>query len=209
LIQLEGGLAVRSVHVRPLGLQSLFNGQDLTGWKRIDHAKLPEERRPKWEVQNKMIVATGGPGALEYQGRLFGDLVLQVEVRTRLRHANGGLFFRSIPGDFMNGYEAQVYNRCRENNVLQPWTWATGAIDDRQNARKLASRDGQPFLLTVIARGPHLATWVNGVQTTDWTDTRKPHANPRQGLRLEPGSLQLQAHDVGTEIEFRRIEARE
>ena len=29
-----------------------------------------------------------------------------------------------------------------------------------------------------------------------------------EGLRVEPGVLQLQAHDAGTDIEFRRIAAR-
>ena len=43
------------------------------------------------------------------------------------------------------------------------------------------------LMMTVIAAGPHIATWVNGHQMTDWTDIREPNENPRQGLRLEPG----------------------
>jgi hypothetical protein len=39
----------------------------------------------------------------------------------------------------------------------------------------------------------------------DWTDTRKPAENPRQGLRVKPGAIQLQAHDKGTDMEFRSI----
>jgi hypothetical protein len=35
----------------------------------------------------------------------------------------------------------------------------------------------------------------------DWTDDREPHENPRQGKRLEAGSLQLQAHDPATDFE--------
>jgi hypothetical protein len=107
----------------------------------------------------------------------------------------------------MNGYEAQIYHRCHDGDVANPFTWATGAIDDRQNARRLVSRDEHFFVSTVIARGPHLATWVNGYQTTDWIDTRGPSANPRQGLRLEAGAIQLQAHDAGTDLVFRRIAA--
>ena len=40
---------------------------------------------------------------------------------------------------------------------------------------------------------------------TDWTDTRSPHKNPREGLRTEPGTIQLQAHDPGTDVEFSNI----
>ena len=59
--------------------------------------------------------------------------------------------------------------------------------------------------MTVIATGPHIATWVNGHQLTDWTDTRPPHDNPRQGLRTKPGTIQLQAHDPGSNLEFKNI----
>jgi enamine deaminase RidA (YjgF/YER057c/UK114 family) len=206
-LRLGAGASVRSIIVRPRKLEPLFNGRDLKGWKRIDHAKLPKERHPKWTIENGVLHAVSGPGALEYQGRPFGDMILQVEARMNGRHSNGGLFFRSVPGQFMNGYEAQLYNRCLDGDPGRPATWATGAIDDRQNARRLVSRDGEWLTMTVIAHGPHLATWVNGYQTVDWTDTRAKHDNPRQGLRLEPGTIQLQAHDAGTDITFRKVAA--
>jgi hypothetical protein len=122
-----------------------------------------------------------------------------------VRHANAGVFFRAIPGDFMNGYEAQVYHRALNGDPARPVRYSTGAIDDHQLARRLVSRDGQRSTMTIVAQGPHIATWVNGVQLTDWTDTRAPHDNPRQGLRTAAGALQLQAHDPGTAIEFSRI----
>lgn len=206
-VRLGGGAVIRMLALQPLKMQDLFNGKDLAGWKRIDRDKTPPDRLPKWTVENGAIHAVGGPGALEYHERKFGDLIWQVEARMNVRQANGGLFFRAIPGDFMNGYEAQLYNRCTDGDPGKPAVWATGAIDDRQNARRLMSRDGHWLLQTVIAHGPHIATWVNGHQTVDWTDTRKKHENPRRGLRVEPGVLQLQAHDVGTDIEFRKVRA--
>jgi hypothetical protein len=142
---------------------------------------------------------------MEYHARQFGDLVLQLDIRTRIRHANGGVFFRSIPGDFMNGYEAQIYNRAENGDPSCPAHYSTGAIDDRQSARRLISRDHQFFKMTIIATGPHIATWINGHQLTDWTDPRPPHDNPRQGLRIKPGTIQLQAHDPGTDVEFKNI----
>jgi Domain of Unknown Function (DUF1080) len=208
-IELTRGLKLRSLAVKPLGLKSIFNGRDLDGWKRVDRPSIPEERRPVWKVEKGVIVATGGPGAIEYQGARFGDMVLQIDIRTRSRHANGGVFLRAIPGDFMNGYEAQVYNRCVDGDPSKPALWATGAIDDRQNARRLVSRDFEPYRMTVLACGPHLATWINGYQATDWTDTRAPDANPRKGLRVEPGTIQLQAHDPLTDVEFRSVQISE
>jgi hypothetical protein len=59
--------------------------------------------------------------------------------------------------------------------------------------------------MTVLAIGPRIATWVNGYQMTDWTDSRALDENPRQGLRLKPGATQLQAHDPKTDLEFLSI----
>ncbi len=205
-IALSGGLRLSGLLVKPRGLTPLFNGRDLEGWQRIDRTEAPQSRRPRWEVVNSAIRAQGGPGALEAQ-TLLGDLVIQVQARTHRHHANGGVFFRCQPGLFMMGYEAQILNRCREHDPLQPIGWSTGAIDDRQAARQLVSPDGRWFLLTVVADGPHIATWVNGLQLVDWTDERTPHDNPREGLRLAPGTIQLQAHDPDSDLEFRSVAA--
>jgi hypothetical protein len=212
-IELKGGAAVKSLAVRPLGLEDKFNGKDLDGWTIIPHSSLAADRQTKWSVakddtHDGWIRGVGGPGGLEAAGS-YGDLVLQLEVRTRGKLVNGGVFTRAIPGDFLNGYETQVFNACYDQDPAQPARYSTGAIDDRQLARRLVSRDGEAFTMTVIASGPHLATWVNGFQTTDWTDTRAKHENPREGLRLKPGAIQLQAHDEGTDVEFRNVRVSE
>lgn len=206
-IRLGTGTSVKQLAVRPLKLESLFNGRDLAEWKPLHHPSLPEAKRPTWSIEEGALRAVGGPGCVEYQGAKFGDMVLQIDVRTRARHANGGVFFRAIPGDFMNGYEAQVFSRADDGDPARPSVWSTGGIDDRQNARRLVSRDGVYFRMTIIARGPRIATWVNGFQQTDFLDDRKLDANPRNGLRTEPGVIQLQAHDQETDVEFRNVAA--
>ena len=50
----------------------------------------------------------------------FADFLLQVEVRTRGTHANGGIFFRNPPGTCMMGYEVQVCNRCEDGDPSKP-----------------------------------------------------------------------------------------
>jgi hypothetical protein len=203
-IKLGAGVALKSLLLKPESLRPVFNGHDLTGWTVLKHRQLPDERQTRWTVADGAIHCAGGPGALELDGR-FGDFVLQVEARMLKPLSNGGVFFRSIPGDFMNGYEAQLFNGCYDRDPGKPARYSTGAIDDRQLARRLVSRDAHPFTMTVIAAGPHLATWVNGFQMTDWTDTREVRENPREGLRTTAGTIQLQAHDADTEIEYRRI----
>ena len=204
-IKLGSGVAVRKLVIKPLNLAAAFNGKDLTGWSAIRRPGVADERQTKWTVEDGLLRGAGGPGALELQGAHYGDFVLQVDVRCRGALSNGGVFVRSIPGDFLNGYEAQIFNGCYDRDPAKPAKYSTGAIDDRQGARRVVSRDGQTFTMTVIAAGPHLSTWVNGYQMTDWTDERDKHDNPRQGRREEPGSIQLQAHDADTDLEFRGI----
>ncbi|MSR54264.1 MAG: DUF1080 domain-containing protein [Gemmataceae bacterium] len=203
-IELADGLVVTKLAIMPLGLETKFNGKDLMGWKVLPHPKRAADKQAKWTIEDGAIHAVGGPGAIELQER-FADYVLQIDVKTRAKLANGGVFTRTDPGSFMNGYESQVYNACYDGDPGQPARYSTGAIDDRQLARRLVSRDGEKFTMTVVHNGAHLATFVNGYQTTDWTDARDKDSNPRKGLRLEAGTLQLQAHDPETDVEFRNL----
>src|SRR5690606_33427536 len=126
--------------------------------------------------------------------------------KTASEKLNSGIFFRCIPGEVMNGYECQISNESVGGNPLEPADTGTGGIFRRQNARIVAAEDGEWFTLLLVAHGPTVAAWVNGLPVTDWTDTRPPHANPRQGLRLEPGTLMIQAHDPTTDLVFQRLD---
>jgi hypothetical protein len=203
-IRLSDDVWAKSLVIRPLGLKTLFDGSSLTGCTPIRAPKAKPGTGPTWALVDQKLHAKGGPGAMELPGR-FADFLLQGTVKTRGVHANGGVFFRNPPGTCMMGYEAQVYNRCDGGDPTKPALYATGAIDDRQNARRLVSRDNEQFVITVLAHGPHFATWVNGVQVTDWTDSRPRDETPRRGLRTEAGTIQLQAHDADTNLEFGRI----
>ncbi|HEV3144559.1 MAG TPA: DUF1080 domain-containing protein, partial [Gemmataceae bacterium] len=81
----------------------------------------------------------------------------------------------------------------------------TGAIYRRQPARKVVSSDHEWFTMTIAAHGNHLATWVNGYQVTDFTDTREPNENARNGSKTGKGAISLQGHDPTTNLDFRNI----
>ena len=206
--QLGRNVEVKAPAVRPTKMTPLLTSD--RPWKVIPHPSLPRQRQAVWEELKDGaggvigLHAVGGPGCVELAGE-YGDFVLQLDVRVRKPLANAGVFFRCMKGEFLNGYEAQVFNGCYDGDPAQPARWATGAIDDRVNVTRLVSRDAEPFTMTVIASGPHVSTWVNGVQVVDWTDQRQQDDNPRKGLRLKPGPIQLQAHDRNTDVEFTNI----
>lgn len=199
----EGKIQFRNISLKPLGLKSIFNGKDLTGWKQYP------EMVTKFDVTEEgAIHAQDGPGQLETEG-LYANFVLQMNAKTNAENLNSGLFFRSIPGDKMMGYESQIHNGIEGDDPTKPVDSGTGAIFRRTVARKVVSKDNQWLTKTLIAEGAHISVWVNGFQVTDWTDQRKPDANPRKGLRLEAGSIILQGHDPTTDVLFRNFQIQE
>jgi len=217
-------LAVRNITFRPAGARSLFSGKDLAGWK------IFPGKKSTFAVVDGAINVKDGPGDLQSEGK-FGDFLLQLECISNGKHLNSGVFFRCRPGEYQNGYEAQVRNQFTEKPTQKylleeydPKThkllgkkealytavdFGTGAIYRRQPARKEMSKDGAWFTMTVVAHGNHFATWVNGVQVVDWTDHRPPSDNARTGYRSEAGHISFQGHDPTTDLSFRNIRVQE
>src|SRR5207253_2353667 len=205
-------LALSKVKLKPLGLNSIFNGKDLTGWKVIPGHKSEFGVNEKGELTIK-----NGNGDVQTEGE-WDDFVLQVDVFSNGPHLNSGVFFRCIPGQFWSGYEAQIRNewvsdvelkdgtrltgsltvkgddaklqvykvdgkRARGTKEVKmfakadiakitdhrdmPIDFGTGAIYNRQPARKVVSNDYEWYTMTIVANGNHLAVWVNGYQTAD------------------------------------------
>lgn len=195
----KGRVQFRNIRLKPLGLDDMFNGKDLTGWKTY-----PDQPSRFTVTPEGWLHVENGRGQLESEAS-YGDFVLQLECRTNAPQLNSGVFFRCIPGELMNGYESQIHNGYKDGDRTQPVDFGTGGIFRRQPARLVAADDGQWFSKTLIAQGPRVAVWVNGLQVTDWTDDRPPHDNPRNGLRLQPGTIMIQGHDPTTDIHFRNL----
>lgn len=199
----QGHVEFRNIKLKPLGLKSIFNGRDLSGWKVFPDKKSVFSVTPKGELNVK-----NGNGQIESAGQ-YGDFVLQLDVFSNGKHLNSGIFFRSIPGEFWNGYESQIRNEYADGDRNKPVDFGTGAIYRRQAARKVVADDFTWFTKTLVVSGDHMAVWVNGYPVTDWTDTRKPDDNPRKGLRLAKGTLIIQGHDPTTDLSFRNIRVAE
>jgi hypothetical protein len=243
-------LAISNVKLKPLGLKSIFNGKDLTGWKVIPGHKSEFAVNDKGELTIK-----NGNGDIQTEGE-WDDFVLQLEIYSNGPHLNSGVFFRCIPGQFWSGYEAQIRNEWVSDVELKdgtkltgsltvkgddaklqvykvegkgahgtkevkkfakadiakitdhrdmPIDFGTGAIYNCQAARKVVSNDYEWYTMTVVANGNHLAVWVNGYQTADFTDTRPPNKSARKGSKVEKGPISLQGHDPTTDLSFRNI----
>jgi len=198
-------LRLRNLKLRPFNLARFFNGKDLTGWKVFSG----DRYKSKFTVTPEgWINVKNGPGDLQTE-KTFADFIFQGECISNGNHLNSGIFFRCLPNQYQMGYEMQIRNEWKGDDRKQPVDFGTGAIYRRQPSRKVVSTDREWFTMTLVAQGNHFATWVNGYQVTDWTDTRPENENPRNGLRLGPGHLSIQGHDPTTDLSFRNLRVAE
>jgi hypothetical protein len=197
----------RNIRLQPLGAKPLFNGKDLTGWRETQPPK-PSKEPAVWKAEKGTIHVVHGGGQLETAG-LYADYILQLDVRANAtdpkRHPNSGVFNRGEPNSYWTGYEVQIRNEYKADDRTQPVDWGTGAVYGRAATRKVVSNDNEYFTMTIVARGGRFTVWVNGYPTTDWEDTRPPAPTRREGTKLAPGTISLQAHDPTTDLNFRNI----
>jgi hypothetical protein len=220
-IALSGsGIIFRSIKLRPLNTRPLFNGKDLSGWTEF------KGKKSKFGVTKEgWLNVKDGPGDLQTTG-LYDDFVLQLECISNGKHLNSGIFFRARPGEYQQGYEAQIRNQFTKEErdyVVEDYDpktnkllgkrkikspavdYGTGGIYRRMPARRGLAKDGEWFTMTVVAHGRHIATWVNGVQVVDWDDHRPPRDNARAGYRADKGAISIQGHDPTTNLSFRNF----
>lgn len=158
------------------GWQSLFNGKDLTGWKRLGG-------KAEFSVENGMIVGrtvANTRNTFLVTEKEFGDFILEADVYVEDEEGNSGLQTRSHfdPAAF-NG-EGKVYGRQCE--VDPSWRRWTGGIYDegrrewlytmQLNARSQnVYKPGDFNHFRVECIGNEMKTWVNGVACADVVDT--------------------------------------
>lgn len=195
----QGTVKFRNIRLKPLGLKPIFNGRDLTGWREIPDRKSIYSVTPEGFLNVK-----NGNGDLQTEA-VYGDFIFQLDIISNGQHLNSGVFFRAIPGQFWSGYESQIRNQWEGSDRTKPVDFGTGGIYNRQPARRVISSDHAWFTKTIVAHGPHLAVWVDGIQVSDFTDTRPSHTSARQGYRAEPGVITLQGHDPTTDLSFRNL----
>jgi hypothetical protein len=225
-IALKGtGVVFRTIRLRPLDAKPLFNGKDLTGWKKFDAD--PKRAKSEFSVAKEgWIHLKDGPGDLQTE-KEWGDFILQIECFSNGDKLNSGVFFRCRPNEYQNGYEAQIHNGFTEKpekdytieefdpethkltgtkkEKFQALDYGTGGIYRRMPARRAVAKDKEWFTMTVAAQGRHIATWVNGIQVVDWIDQRPDADNARNGCKLAKGPISLQGHDATTDLRFRNI----
>ena len=182
---------------------SLFNGEDLTGWRAAEHADT-------FRVEDGVIVAHGERSHLFYTGPVGGADFTDFEWRCEVMlmpGSNSGMFFHTAyqeEGWPNQGYEAQL------NNTQGDRKKTGGLYDVADVMDNSPATANEWFTQTVVVRGDRVLVKVNGEVVTDYTAPAGAASAPdrRPGRTLSRGTIALQGHDPGSIAKFRKIEIR-
>lgn len=172
--------------------QSLFNGKDLTGWKKVGRED------SHWNVVDGEIRGTGEPSMLVCTPGPFKNFHYRAEVKIN-DGGNSGLYFRTTPEPgFLDGYEAQIdsthtdpirtgslYGFCHVyKQLVKPGEWCVYEVEVRDDAWR--GREMTRIKIT-----------VDGNELYEYLDFDKTYG---------PGHFAFQQHDPGSEVSIRKVE---
>jgi hypothetical protein len=182
------------------GWQPLFNGKDLDGWK-------VNEKPETFSVKDGILVVRGDRSHLFYAGKVngaeFKNFELRLEILTK-PNSNSGVYIHTgfqpdgWPG---KGYEIQVNNTYAKDPKK---TAGVYAIKDNFTA---PAKDDEWFTMEIKVQGKQIVTKVNGKVITDFAEPEgwEPPKN-FPGRKLSSGTIAIQGHDPGSEVQYRKIE---
>ena len=158
------------------GWQNLFNGKDLTGWKRLAGTA-------EFSVEDGVIVGrtvAGSPNTFLVTEKEYGDFILEADVWLEDEEGNAGLQTRSHFNAAANNGQGRVFGRqCEVDPTFRRWS---GGIYDEgrrewlypmqlNQAAQNAYKNGVYNHYTVECIGNEMKTWVNGIATAYVVDT--------------------------------------
>jgi hypothetical protein len=194
---LLGGLLATSVRADEReGFVSLFNGEDLTGWK-------ASENVDSWSVEDGLIVCDGPRSHLFYVGEEapFKDFHFTAEVKTT-PGSNAGIYFHTAYQDKgwpVEGFECQV-------NITHGDPKKTGSLYGVVNVADPPAKDNEWYTQEIIVKGKNVVLKVNGRVMVDYTEGKDPKPNDPTFKRiLGEGTFALQAHDPQSKVYFKDL----
>ena len=197
-------VALAAVPVAPAqdGWITLFNGNDLTGWKIGGN-------QASFQIIDHALVANGPVAHAFYDGPVqnhdFKNFELMVDVRTA-PGSNGGVYFHTgfqEAGFPKKGFEVQVNNT--HGDVVK-----TGSLyhvsDIGAEDIKGLTRDGEWFTEHIIVQDQTVTIRLNGKEVVKWTQPADWNGG-REGLGrvIGRGTIALQGHDPKSTVQYKNI----
>jgi hypothetical protein len=181
-----------SARAEDAGLEPVFNGKDLSGWK------VPAEN-PWWSVKDGVLVGVNDPakkGHIFVTEKEYSDVLVETEVKWT-GEIDSGIFLRKG-----NRWQCQfgVSRSLKKDMTCSIYVPKGGYIikAEPEKIEKLLKKDDWNKV-RIEAKGDHYKIWLNGESVVD---TDLPGYN-------EPGPIGVQIHGgVEMKVEFRNFKAK-
>ena len=183
------------------GWISLFNGENLDGWKVGENAAT-------FSVVDGAIKVAGPKAHLFYDGAVenhdFKNFEFKASVMTK-PGANSGIYMHTKYQEKdwpIHGYEVQV------NNSQEDWR-RTGSLYAIVDVKENYASDDEWYTEYIKVEGKRIIVKINNVVVVDYTEPENP-LREGNGIHrvLKSGTFALQGHDPGSVVFYKDIMVR-
>ena len=149
------------------GWITLFDGTDLSAWRGYQREDAPSS----WQVRDGLLAFVPGTGGGDLITReQFDDFELQLEWRVGPA-GNSGIFYRATEDHeeiWHGAHEMQILDDAGHQDGGDPSTSAGAAYALYPSSADVAKPAGEWNQVRIIARGPHVEHWLNGVKVVEY-----------------------------------------
>ena len=146
---------------------ALFDGTDLSAWRGYRRPDLP----PAWQARDgRLTFVPGEEGGDIVTREQFDDFELELDWRVGPA-GNSGVFYRASE-DFEviwhGAPELQILDDAGHADGQDPMTSAAAAYALYPPSQQVVKPAGEWNEVRVVARGPHVEHWLNGVKVVEY-----------------------------------------
>lgn len=171
--------------------KSLFNGEDLSGWKVYG--------TEKWYAQDGQIISESGQDKqYGYLGteKNYKNFILELEFKQET-NGNSGVFIRStVDGVKVSGWQVEVAPLGQHSGgIYESYGRGWLIIPDAEKEKTLKMGEWNQMKIKVV--GNEVTTWLNGIRMVHIKDEK---------IGKGEGGIALQIHDGGgIKVNWRNI----
>src|SRR5690242_1115792 len=202
LMALAFGIAMRSQAPQGGGWVPLFNGKDLSGWKKNGDEK--------WVVEQGTILCESTANKYGYltTEKTYKDFTLRLKFKGEAA-GNSGVFLRSKilgidpqHGPDIEGMQVEVDPNVGKHTGGLYESGGRGWVAQPTAEGEQALKPGEWNELEVVAHGAHIVTLLNGTKIVDFTDSAPKFTDGVIGLQIHTGGgVKVRWKDVYLKVE--------
>jgi len=168
----------------------LFNGKNLSGWK-----KHPDDKSI-WGVDGGILVGGGGHGYLFTDRANYTNFRLRVEGQISEK-GNSGVFLRSpFMSGIPDGYEPNIAGVGAGSQTGALFLYRQQVMAQSETTAAPVTRPGDWFAMEILAKGDAITVLVDGKQAVRFRDPQKTFTSGHIVLQVMAGTVKFRKVEI-------------